>query len=69
MGDMANFANSTLSFSRAHRTSSTPYPASKYANNVSCPKCKGHMSLCNGQYGLFFGCDNFPKCKGARGVI
>ena len=69
MGDMADFANSMLSFSKAHRTIYTPYPASRYKHDVSCPKCRGHMTLRSGQYGDFFGCDKFPKCNGSRGVI
>ena len=28
-----------------------------------CPRCGGKLVLKNGQYGDFFGCSNYPKCK------
>jgi ssDNA-binding Zn-finger/Zn-ribbon topoisomerase 1 len=34
----------------------------------NCPICKGLTHLINGKYGLFYGCNNFPKCKGRRGI-
>jgi len=69
MGDMADYANSMLGFSQARRTLKTPYPASEYSNNVLCPKCGNSMELKFGAYGQFFGCTNFPKCNGSRGVV
>ena len=32
-------------------------------NNMICPKCGGKLILRKGQYGDFFGCSNYPKCK------
>ncbi len=29
-----------------------------------CPKCKGPMVIRHGRYGVFLGCQNYPKCKG-----
>ena len=31
-----------------------------------CPECKTKMVPRNGQYGKFWGCPRFPKCKGTR---
>lgn len=28
-----------------------------------CPRCGGKLVLRNGQYGEFWGCSNYPKCK------
>ena len=28
-----------------------------------CPKCGGKLVLRSGQYGEFYGCSNYPKCK------
>ncbi len=69
MGDMADFINSGLTFSKPRRTSNTPYAASVYAHDVKCPACGGTMSLRNGCYGKFWGCNKFPQCIGSRGVI
>ncbi len=38
-------------------------------NSPECPKCKGTMSLTEAKKGkfkgtYFWGCDNFPKCRG-----
>ncbi|ABR54069.1 DNA topoisomerase I [Methanococcus vannielii SB] len=29
----------------------------------SCPKCGGKLSIKKGPYGVFRGCENYPKCK------
>lgn len=31
-------------------------------NNI-CPRCGGNLVLRSGQYGQFYGCSNYPKCK------
>ena len=28
-----------------------------------CPRCGGSLNLIDGQYGKFYGCSNYPKCK------
>ena len=33
-----------------------------------CPKCRCYMVLCTSQYGQFWGCGQFPRCKGTRRV-
>ena len=32
----------------------------------TCPKCRGHMVLREGRYGSFYGCADYPKCRGTR---
>lgn len=34
--------------------------------NVKCPDCRGEMISRKGKYGIFWGCKNFPVCKGTR---
>lgn len=31
-----------------------------------CVKCGGEMVLKEGKYGKFWGCLNFPECKGSK---
>ena len=31
--------------------------------NEICPRCQAKLVLKTGQYGEFYGCSNFPKCK------
>lgn len=35
---------------------------------LQCPKCGGQMKLREGKFGKFWGCSDFPKCKGSRKV-
>ena len=34
--------------------------------NVKCPECDGEMVSRTGKYGVFWGCKDFPNCKGTR---
>lgn len=34
--------------------------------NISCPNCGGHLMERRGEYGVFLGCTNFPRCKYTR---
>jgi ssDNA-binding Zn-finger/Zn-ribbon topoisomerase 1 len=34
--------------------------------NVKCPDCDGDMVSRTGKYGTFWGCKDYPKCKGTR---
>lgn len=36
--------------------------------NVKCPECQGEMIPRKSKYGTFWGCKNYPKCKGTRDV-
>ncbi len=31
-----------------------------------CPNCSSKMISRKGQYGVFWGCSNYPNCKGTR---
>lgn len=33
-----------------------------------CPKCGGVLKECNGKYGKFLGCSNYPNCKFVRKI-
>lgn len=37
-------------------------------NNMICPKCGGNLILRKGQYGEFYGCSNYPKCKFKKSI-
>lgn len=34
--------------------------------NVKCPDCNGEMIPRSSQYGKFWGCKDYPKCRGTR---
>jgi len=34
--------------------------------NVKCPDCDGPMVSRKGIHGIFWGCKNYPDCKGTR---
>lgn len=34
--------------------------------NVKCPKCNGDMVSRKSQYGIFWGCKDYPRCSGTR---
>lgn len=34
--------------------------------NVKCPECSGEMISRTGKFGVFWGCKNYPECKGTR---
>lgn len=38
----------------------------KMINNIDkgiCPRCGGKLTKRNGKFGVFFGCENYPKCE------
>ena len=49
------------------------YPARREAKPKSsgkgeCPNCGSSTTKKTGQYGEFYGCNNFPTCKGSRKI-
>lgn len=38
----------------------------KHSGEGPCPKCKAETILREGKFGKFYGCTNFPSCKGSR---
>lgn len=39
------------------------YKSQKAVFNKKCPKCGGDLIYRTGQYGNFYGCSNYPRCK------
>ena len=57
-----NTSNSVTTFN-------TPPPTiTPRDNTVRCPYCGQPMVIRNGRYGLFYGCRNYPRCKGTRSI-
>ena len=59
-------ANVTDKQARKQHVSNVKYNQSKRDRAVSngiCPLCGGTLVKRKGQYGYFFGCSNYPKCK------
>lgn len=40
--------------------------AKRLSGPGKCPICDGETTLKDGKFGKFYGCNNFPKCKGSR---
>lgn len=38
----------------------------KIKGDGECPRCDGPTVLRNGKFGKFYGCVDFPNCKGSR---
>lgn len=34
--------------------------------NVKCPECGGEMISRSGKFGRFWGCSDYPNCRGTR---
>lgn len=43
-----------------------PFTPNRHYGNGPCPRCGSETHLANGPYGAFYGCNNYPKCKGMR---
>jgi len=41
-------------------------PAPEVCEDVKCPKCQKGMVKRSGRYGDFYGCSQFPACRGTR---
>ena len=39
------------------------------AENVKCPKCGSPMYIRDGKFGKFYGCSEYPKCKGIIQIL
>lgn len=37
--------------------------------NLPCPDCGGRMALRESKHGTFYGCTNYPICKGTRRLV
>jgi ssDNA-binding Zn-finger/Zn-ribbon topoisomerase 1 len=47
-------------------TAEAGYPGER--DDLTCPDCGALMILRPSKYGLFYGCRNFPACKGTHGA-
>lgn len=59
-------ANITDKHARKHHVGQTyerKLAAESLENDLICPKCSGKMVLRTGQYGRFYGCSNYPRCR------
>ncbi len=59
-------ANSTSKDSRkqhVHIVRGQIYRNYVSVSNGYCPRCGGKLVLRNGQYGYFYGCSNYPRCR------
>jgi DNA topoisomerase I len=45
-----------------------PEPEPEPDENVRCPECSKPMAARSGKFGVFYGCIDYPKCKGIRNV-
>jgi ssDNA-binding Zn-finger/Zn-ribbon topoisomerase 1 len=72
MGEMADFAlDQIMDIDEQYdskQSSRNPFVNKRKSRGLGdCPVCQGAMHLCDGPYGPFWGCNNFPNCKGRRG--
>jgi ssDNA-binding Zn-finger/Zn-ribbon topoisomerase 1 len=73
MGDMADYTLDQMmdedeAYCAGYRKTSPFIYKYKPNGPGNCPRCDGPTHICHGPYGRFYGCNNFPKCKGRRGA-
>lgn len=44
------------------------YDEEEYEDDDKCPRCRKKMAIREGPYGEFYGCVDFPICKGKRPI-
>lgn len=44
------------------------YERKRNVKALICPNCKGDLVVRKGEYGKFYGCSNFPKCKFSKNI-
>lgn len=52
--------------SSATRVATSTPSTSTASGTPTCPSCSSKMRLRSGRYGLFWGCSQYPSCKGTR---
>lgn len=52
---------------RTRKKKAAPEPCKKAA--VLCPLCQCEMEIRNGRYGEFYGCPDYPACRGTRDIL
>lgn len=43
-------------------------PVTVADRTIPCPECGGTLRLRDSRYGLFYGCDNYPRCDCKHGA-
>ncbi len=59
----------TKSISADIKNSNTAPKELVIAENVKCPKCGSPMYIRDGKFGKFYGCSEYPKCKGIIQIL
>jgi DNA topoisomerase-1 len=52
----------------AHRAEKTRAAGEVAQSEIRCPQCGAPMVLKDGKFGRFYGCSNYPKCKGTQAI-
>ena len=47
-------------------TNPTPQRGTTTPSTPACPRCKSSMRRRSGRHGIFWGCSQYPRCKGTR---
>lgn len=47
----------------SHKPKKKPLNNSEKKEGFRCSECGGTMVEKNGRYGVFYGCESYPKCK------
>lgn len=72
VGEIVNIINSSKVTN--NRDSKKEHIAKAKANKTQrntptiCPSCGGKLTIKNGKFGSFYGCNNYPKCKFTQNV-
>jgi ssDNA-binding Zn-finger/Zn-ribbon topoisomerase 1 len=58
-----NLAESLTPRLRTKKALKAQYP--EHATNLPCPVCKRKLLLKDGKFGVFYGCSEYPTCRGS----
>jgi len=59
----ANILDKKIKNKHIHQVKYRAYERKQKEKSLICPKCGVDLVVRNGQYGKFYGCPNYPKCK------
>jgi hypothetical protein len=52
----------------SHTTAPTPPKTIATSSTPTCPRCGSLMRQRSGRYGKFWGCSQYPRCRGTRNI-
>jgi DNA topoisomerase-1 len=52
----------------AHQAEKAKAAGEVAQSEIRCPQCGAPMVLKDGKFGRFYGCSNYPKCKGTQAI-